>query len=161
MCDDNKEKSKIETLFKLAIHIYEEEERRNKIIETKSNYLITLTGVMLTIYSTIILKDITLLNVISFLRIFPIVLYIVSLIFFLKTLDINNFEQVPNSKDLVKWFENKPKNTYVNIVEAIIGQIDVALNNNEVILNCKLNRWKIGYSFLIFGIIFMIISVLI
>lgn len=51
-CDDEKLKTD-KLLLELMVHAYEEDERRNELIDTKNSQMIILTGAMLTLQSTL------------------------------------------------------------------------------------------------------------
>ena len=52
--DETLERNKL--LLKLMTHVYEEDERRNELVDSKNSQMIVLSGAMLTLQSTLISK---------------------------------------------------------------------------------------------------------
>ena len=53
---DNETLNRDKLLLKLMTHVYEEDERRNELVDSKNSQMIILSGAMLTLQSTLITK---------------------------------------------------------------------------------------------------------
>ena len=152
------EKNKI--LLKAAFRRYDEEKKRIELIDTKTNYLIVLTGIILTIYCNFILKFIHSSNGILPLLFIPVGLYIFSLIFFMKSIFLVVFNSTPDTKYLVNYFDDDEKDEN-DIIDNIIYNLDHAINANIENIKKKIINWKRGYLSLGMGMIIMVFCIII
>lgn len=53
---DNETLNRDKLLLELMTHVYEEDERRNELVDSKNSQMIILSGAMLTLQSTLITK---------------------------------------------------------------------------------------------------------
>ena len=91
MSDETLERNKL--LLKLMTHVYEEDERRNELVDSKNSQMIVLSGAMLTLQSTLISKiliDTIFLNnhiIVGFwCKVMLSILLIVSLVFYFSSM---------------------------------------------------------------------------
>lgn len=152
------EKNKI--LLRVAFHRYDEEEKRIEFIDTKANYLMVLTGVVLTIYCDFILEIInSSMNSKSILFLFlPVFLYGISMFFFMKSISLIQFNSTPDTKYLVNYLDDE---TNVNdIIDNIVYNLDYAINVNKENIEKKIRNWRWGYLFLSIGMLIMIYCII-
>lgn len=163
-CDYEKVVSRDEFVLKMIIHRYDEEERRNTLIDSKINQMILFLGTILTIYSSavlIVLFDsglipkineyieviLIIIPIISIFIIISIILYI-----FVDTYDLrNSFESVPEPSKMIKLHNDKSQSKR-DIINGLIDNFSEANKNNIKIINKKAEKTKKGFKYLKIGI---------
>lgn len=173
---DNNEKSissensveKVKLLLDLSLHRYEEEERRNELIDNKNQSLVAFLGVMLTIQCTLLPNIVDLYEVISiqhliFLILFfsgSIISYCVSILFFVNALTYGEFKSAPSISTLIKFGKDDNKNIEDNIIPNTIISLNDAIAHNNNLLIKKTNKGKFGFISLIIGIFCTLIFII-
>lgn len=155
----NEKLKKDKLLLELMIHAYEEDERRNELIDTKNSQMIILTGVMLTLQSTlfseILIKEI-LSNegipvccklLLSGTMLISIGLYFYSMYKFINAYSFKNkFESTPNPERLLEQVENDMSEFDIQ-AEWLVTFGENIIDNAKVI-NDKIEDGKIGFHWL-------------
>lgn len=163
--EDELEREKL--LLKLAFHTYEEEERRNQLIDSKNQSLVAFLGVMFTIQITIVSNFHNMFEKISqdkidFLLLFFILsigCYFISLIFFSSTLMFTKkFQSAPYICRLIELKDSKKE--YEDIFEDTIDGLKKSIKSNYDIMEEKTNKGNFGFIFVKMGVFFTIIFIL-
>ena len=133
-------------LLDMMIHAYEEDERRNTLVDSKNSQMIACIGVMLTIQGslfTYLLSQFFKINLLS-INIILSVLALISLGYYIYSMKIF-IESVPNHEYLIN---SAKKNSHEhNIVADLLGTFCGAIKyNKDVILN-KINISKEGFKY--------------
>ena len=154
-------------LLKLIMHYYEEDERRNKLIDSKNSQMIVLSGAMLTLQATLITKlfiDTILLNekitLNCYWELFLAIIMIISFLGYLyamyKFIDAyafqDEYQMVP---DPISVMESKLDNeSEETIIKDMLKEVNEACNLNDNIMKKKVDKSKEGFNILkISGII--------
>lgn len=146
-------------LLKLIIHAYDENERRNELVDSKNSQMIVLTGAMLTLQATLLPKllvDNIFLNfcVDMSWRIFIVIFMFSSLGFYIYTMILfinaytfkDNYSMVPNPEFLIEC--NDDETTTEEVIDDMLGFFNNSvIKNNKLILD-KVNKGKEGFKFL-------------
>jgi len=146
-------------LLKLIIHAYDENEKRNELVDSKNSQMIVLTGAMLTLQATLIPKllvDNIFLNscVDMSWRIFIVIFMFSSLGFYIYTMILfinaytfkDNYSMVPNPEFLIEC--NDDETTADEVIDDMLGFFNNSvIKNNKLILD-KVNKGKEGFKFL-------------
>lgn len=138
-------------LLDMMIHAYEEDERRNTLVDSKNSQMIACIGVMLTIQGslfTYLLSQFFKINllsiniILSVLALISLGYYIYSMKIFIDAYSFKTFKSVPNHEYLIN---SAKKNSHEhNIVADLLGTFCGAIKyNKDVILN-KINISKEG-----------------
>lgn len=163
-------------LLKLIIHYYEEDERRNKLIDSKNSQMIVLSGAMLTLQATLITKlfvDTILLNekiaLNCYWELFLAIIMIISFLGYLyamyKFIDAyafqDEYQMVPDPNSVMESkLDNESEET---IIKDMLKEVNEACNLNDNIMIKKVDKSKEGFNILkISGIItlFFILTIL-
>ena len=146
-------------LLNLIIHAYDENEKRNELVDSKNSQMIVLTGAMLTLQATLIPKllvDNIFLNscVDMSWRIFIVIFMFSSLGFYIYTMILfinaytfkDNYSMVPNPEFLIEC--NDDETTADEVIDDMLGFFNNSvIKNNKLILD-KVNKGKEGFKFL-------------
>lgn len=141
-------------LLDMMIHAYEEDERRNTLVDSKNSQMIACIGVMLTIQGslfTYLLSQFFKINllsiniILSVLALISLGYYIYSMKIFIDAYYFKTFKSVPNHEYLIN---SAKKNSHEhNIVADLLGTFCGAIKyNKDVILN-KINISKEGFKY--------------
>jgi len=141
-------------LLDMMIHAYEEDERRNTLVDSKNSQMIACIGVMLTIQGslfTYLLSQFFKINllsiniILSVLALISLGYYIYSMKIFIDAYSFKTFKSVPNHEYLIN---SAKKNSHEhNIVADLLGTFcDAIKYNKDVILN-KINISKEGFKY--------------
>lgn len=158
-----------EFLLDLMKHYYEEDERRNELIDSKNSQMIVLTGVMLTLqvtlFANLFVDSILKSNLIFCYKIGLAVLMILSFIFYIVSMYLfisayafkNDYQMVPNPTYLSELKEfNVDKFT---IIEKMLKTFEESVDfNDELILN-KVKKGKWGFYLLGIGVFLTLIFI--
>lgn len=169
------DKSSKELLISSMMQVYQNEDQRNREIDSKSISMIEILLLILTIQMTflstqvlfplidIIHKSKTPLMytlgtilVLSFFAI--IILIIISTIFFIKSYKFHNFESTPNPDKLQKYHDNNW--SYSTIIKILMGSFRKRINSNKKILDDKVKCSKYGFYFIYPIFVVMVIFVI-
>ena len=146
------EKHKI--LLELALHRYDEVNKRNDIIDNKSKSMIAFIGVMLTIEFSAIPTILNTLNktplnskrALLILGIASTCCYLIAIIYFISAVNpLKEFKEAPSMKELVSSGKNDELN---EIVAKNIKSLKKSTENNHETIECKARRSKNGFDFL-------------
>lgn len=164
-------------LLDLMIHYYDEDERRNELIDSKNSQMIVLSGAMLTLQSTLVTKLLvdTFLNenihiacccklILSGLMILSIIGYFLSMYFFIKAYTFKeNYEMVPDPDSVLECKEEDY--TKYKVIEEMLETLNSSINSNDKIINKKVETGKKGFCILkisgVITLIFLILFILI
>lgn len=158
-----------EFLLDLMKHYYEEDERRNELIDSKNSQMIVLTGAMLTLqvtlFANLFVDSILKSNLIFCYKIGLAVLMILSFIFYIVSMYLfisayafkNDYQMVPNPTYLAELKEfNADKST---IIEKMLKTFEESVDfNDELILN-KVKKGKWGFYLLGIGVFLTLIFI--
>lgn len=157
---DEKELNKKKLLLKLMIHNYDEEAKRNELVDSKNSQMIVLTGAMLTLHATLF-SNILVDSIISadgielhwkiFVSIFMIIssiLYTISMYLFIQAYTFKNrFRSVPNP-NLLKYYNDESEYDDVKIIDELLKSFRKHINFNEKLINDKVAKGQEGFDFL-------------
>ena len=161
-------------LLELMTHVYDEDERRNELVDSKNSQMIVLSGAMLTLQSTLISKllidDILLNNelsvalcckiILSIVMIVSIVGYFISMYLFIQAYTFkDNYQMVPDHESVLECKnDNEPEGT---IVSDMLTEYNRAIKKNDDIIDKKVNKGRQGFFVLkISGILTLIFIIL-
>lgn len=156
MNDYNREK----LLLDLALHRYDEEVKRNELIDDKNKSIVAFLGVMLTIQCTILPRLIEFKEILSnlemnvLLGIFIISLgfYLISLLVFMSALNkLDQIQTVPDIKNLIDLDYHNASSKYV--VGYTLINLNQCINDNDEILEKKTSRRHWGLELMKCGLI--------
>lgn len=167
--DEEKERNKL--LLELAFHIYEEEERRNQLIDSKNQSFVAFLGVMFTIQVTIVSNFNSMFDNVSsnrldfllLLFLLSILCYIISLMFFSLTLMFTDkFQSAPPIDKIIEFGNPTPCSEKDNnfIMSNTIVSLRKCIFDNDKIMENKTRKGNFGFLFLNVGVIFTILFIL-
>lgn len=149
-------------LLDIMTHVYDEDERRNELVDTKNSQMILLSGTMLTLQSTLLSKifiENILLNdalsdaiccksILLLAMLGSIVGYFIAMIFFIYAYAFkNNFQMVPESGSVI---EAKEDNDSENkIISEMLTEYNKSIKKNDELIEKKVHNGKIGFIFLV------------
>lgn len=157
-------------LLDLMLRNYDEEERRNELIDSKNSQMIILTGAMLTLQSTLFtnllvgyvfnsLMVAQYQRILIILMILSLFFYVISMFYFIKSYQLKDFKQAPLPNFLLKKHE---KNVVENeIISTILKKLPNIIESNKKVIADKINISKKGFRFLKLGCFSTAIFVLI
>lgn len=146
-------------LLDMMIHAYEEDERRNTLVDSKNSQMTALTGVMLTLQSTLftdllvnqfLIKDLVPVCCkifLSIVMIMSISLYVYSLYKFIDAYVFSSkFDLVPSPELLLEQAcNNVPE---FNAQAEWLGTFGETIENNCKVIDDKVEKGKIGFIWL-------------
>lgn len=153
-------------LLDLMTHVYDEEERRNELVDTKNSQMIILTGAMVTLQSTVVsqvLINTLFLNpdiavgfwckiVLSILLFLSICGYFISMYKFIKAYSFKGeYQLAPDNKSIIKTIDDNPLES--DIVLDMLYVYDKAVEDNDDKINDKINKGQEGFLFLKMSVI--------
>ncbi len=153
-------------LLDLALHRYDEDERRNQLVDSKNSSFIAFLGVMLTIQSTLISYIITFINgkltleVIILVIVFvgSLICYAISLGYFVSSLKfLSKFQVAPVVSELIDFGKSNTSEEY--IIQNTIVSLDKCIEDNTVLSEEKTSKGIHGCMFLELGVIFTVIFI--
>ena len=162
--DEENERYKL--LLELAFHTYEEEERRNQLIDSKNKSFVAFLGVMFTIQATIASNFNSMFDGISHVKIDFLLLmfilslacYFISLIFFSSTLMFTKkFNSAPYICRLIELKELGKD--YGKIIDDTIDGLKKSFKINHDIMDDKTEKGNFGFIFVNLGVLFTIIFI--
>lgn len=146
-------------LLDLMIHAYEEDERRNALVDTKNSQMIILTGAMLTLQSTLftdllvnqfLIKEFVPLCckiLLSVVMIISMVLYLYSLYKFIDAYAFSSkFDLVPSPELLLEQANNNVPE--FNAQAEWLGTFGETIDDNCKVIDDKVEKGKIGFIWL-------------
>ena len=148
-------------LLEIMTHAYDEDERRNALVDTKNSQMIILTGAMLTLQSTLISKiliDTIFLNnriivgfwgkvVLSILLIVSLVFYFISMYKFISAYTFkDNYQICPDHESIIDTLNEDCSES--DIVEDMIYIYDESMTKNDEIIDKKVKVGSRGFLFL-------------
>ena len=141
-------------ILDMMIHAYEEDERRNTLVDSKNSQMIAILGVMLTIQGslfTFLLSNFATINfpvmnvILSVLALVSLGYYVYSMKIFVDAYYFKTFKSIPNHEYLIK---SAKENVHEhNIVGDLIGSFGDAINYNKEVIFGKVNTAKEGFKY--------------
>ena len=164
-------------LWDLMIHVYEEDERRNELIDSKNSQMIVLTGVMLslqvTLFSNLYITTILKSNILCFWKgILAIIMlvsflsYGVSMGFFIWAYAFqDDYFSVPKPESLIKYNESSVYDTS-RVIDRLLDTFNRSIKFNDETMELKVEKGTWGFRILVVGgfltllFIFMVVFLL-
>lgn len=165
-------------LLELMTHVYDEDERRNVLVDSKNSQMIVLSGAMLTLQSTLISKlliDDILLNsglsvvfccklILSVLMVGSLLGYFISMFLFIQAYTFkDNYQMVPDHESVIEC-KNDNESEEI-IVSDMLTEYNEAIKKNDDIIDKKVNKGGQGFFVLkisgIFTLIFIIFFIVV
>lgn len=157
---------KYKILLELALHRYDEVNRRNEIIDSKSKSMIAFIGVMLTIEFSAIPALINIFNktpitngvrILLFLGIASICCYLLSIAYFISAVNPQKkFEEAPVMDELI----SSGNDELDELVAKNIVSLKKCVDKNNNLIENKARKSKIGFDFLKYGVILTVILII-
>ena len=148
-------------LLELMTHVYDEEERRNELVDSKNSQMIILTGAMVTLQSTVlsqVLINTLFLNpdivvgfwckiVLSILLFLSICGYFISMYKFIEAFTFkDNYKIAPQPKSIIETID---ENIYeFDVVLDMLYVYDDTIENNDNNISKKVEKGREGFLFL-------------
>lgn len=158
-----------EFLLDLMKHYYEEDERRNELVDSKNSQMIVLTGVMLTLQVTLF-ANLFVNNILessllfcyklglAFLMVLSFIFYICSMYLFINAYAFNNdFLMVPDPNYLATL--KKDNDTKSMVIEKLLKTFEESLDSNDELINNKVKKGKWGFYLLGVGVFITLIFI--
>lgn len=158
-----------EFLLDLMKHYYEEDERRNELVDSKNSQMIVLTGVMLTLQVTLF-ANLFVNNILessllfcyklglAFLMVLSFIFYICSMYLFINAYAFNNdFLMVPDPNYLATLKEDN--DTKSMVIEKLLKTFEKSLDSNDKLINNKVKKGKWGFYLLGVGVFITLIFI--
>lgn len=158
-----------EFLLDLMKHYYEEDERRNELVDSKNSQMIVLTGVMLTLQVTLF-ANLFVNNILessllfcyklglAFLMVLSFIFYIGSMYLFINAYAFNNdFLMVPDPNYLATLKEFNTTKSMV--IEKLLKTFEYSLDSNDELINNKVKKGKWGFYLLGVGVFITLIFI--
>lgn len=150
----------LEVLLKLTLHKYDEEERRNELIDSKNKSLVAFLGVMLTIECTLLPSILGVYDTVPIIYFFVLIIafigsvlrFVISMLYFIEALNYGSFSSVPDLSE-IREFKEYDK-TVNGIISQSIDNIIYAVDNNKKVIEEKTNKGKKGFYNLKIGVLF-------
>ena len=162
ICSNDVADDKLKTdrlLLKLMVHAYEEDERRNELIDTKNSQMIILTGAMLTLQSTLftelLVKEvfknpsipICCKILLALVMLVSIGLYFYSMYKFINAYNFKNkFESTPNPERLLEQAQDNISE--FKIQAEWLATFGENISVNAKVIEDKIEEGKIGFRWL-------------
>ena len=178
MSTDNEALKRDKLLLELMTHVYDEDERRNELVDSKNSQMIVLSGAMSTLQSTLISKlliDDILLNtdlivvfpckvILSILMLSSLVGYFISMFLFIQAYTFkDNYQMVPDHESVIEC--KNDDESEASIVSDMLTGYNKAIKKNDEIIDKKVNKGRQGFFVLkISGgltLIFLVLFILI
>lgn len=165
-------------LLELMTHVYDEDERRNELVDSKNSQMIVLSGAMLTLQSTLISKlliDDILLNtemsvalcckvILSILMLSSLVGYFISMYLFIQAYTFkNDYQMVPDHESVIECQDDNDSEE--TIVSDMLNEYNKAIKKNDELIDNKVDKGRQGFFVLkisgILTLIFLILFIII
>jgi len=155
-----------ELLLQILFRNYDEEERRNELIDSKNSQMIVLTGTMLTLQATLfttsLLNDFVYNNIPDSMRFWVFILFlgslimsVISMILFIWAYKfVGEFHQAPTANYVKKSFEKHRIKS--EILEKTFTKLPDTISENKKLMTRKVNIANIGFYCLIINIILIL-----
>lgn len=151
---------KYKILLELALHRYDEVNRRNELIDEKNKSMIAFIGVMLTIEFSTMPTLINILNktpikngarALLFLGIMSTCCYLISIIYFILAVNpVKKFVESPVLNELITSGQNDELD---KIVAKNIVSLKKCVDTNNDLIENKARKTENGFDFLKYGVI--------
>ena len=174
MSNDDETLKRNKLLLDLMTHVYDEDERRNELVDSKNSQMIVLSGAMLTLQSTLISKlliDDVLLNnelsvafyfkvILSIVMIISLVGYFISMYLFIQAYTFkDNYQMVPDHESVID--SKTDDDSERIIVSEMLIEYNKSIKNNDELIEKKVNKGHKGFLVLkISGILTLIFIIL-
>lgn len=146
-------------LLDLMFRVYDEDERRNELIDTKNSQMIIFIGSLLTLQSTLFIGPVVeyvILNnaivwyckVIVFCFLFvSFILYLIAIHYFIKAYVFSDeFQSSPAPKGLLDYAEGNV--SLFDVQGEVIATLKETIDENEEVINKKIKKGKKGFKWL-------------
>lgn len=152
--DDDSIFNRDKFILDMMIHAYEEDERRNTLVDSKNSQMIAILGVMLTIQGslfTFLLSNFAKINspvmnvILSVLTLVSLGYYVYSMKIFIDAYTFKTFKSIPNYEYLIN--SAKKKVPEHNIIGDLIGSFGSAIKHNKEVISGKVNTAKEGFEY--------------
>jgi hypothetical protein len=158
MISDENLNLKINKMSDYMLNVFNDVKENKIEIDNKTNNMIILIGVMISIHAGLIFTMELKLNMI-FMTI-SLLFYFISLLLFVKSYDFKTFRFAPTSNQLIEY--GKDNNLFAEqMIVHVNSDLNDSINHNLKVLNRKSEMINKGFNFLILGILFTMISILI
>lgn len=166
--DDDSIFNRDKFILDMMIHAYEEDERRNTLVDSKNSQMIAILGVMLTIQGslfTFLLSNFAKINspvmnvILSVLTLVSLGYYVYSMKIFIDAYTFKTFKSIPNYEYLIN--SAKKKVPEHNIIGDLIGSFGSAIKHNKEVISGKVNTAKEGFEYFKKGGLLTILFVLV
>lgn len=141
-------------ILDMLIHAYEEDERRNTLVDSKNSQMIAILGVMFTIQGSFFMslfsnfsniKCTCIIIILCVLALGSLGLYVYSMKLFIDAYYFKTFKSIPNHKYLINAAKN---NTHEhNILGDLIGSFADAIEVNKNVISGKVSTSKEGFDY--------------
>ncbi len=146
-------------LLDLMLHAYDEDERRNELIDTKNSQMIIFVGAILTLQVTLFINPLVeyvILNnnvvwdckiIVTAVLIISFLLYLISVYYFIEAYVFSDeFQSSPSPDGLLEYAE---ENTSLFDVQAeLIATINETICDNDNVIKRKIKKGKNGFMWL-------------
>ena len=153
--DDNFD-FKLDKLSYYMMSVYKDIKQNNVEIDNKSNNMIVLLGVMISLQSTVIFTAGLKPNLILLLS---LLFYFIGLILFVYSYYLKKFYFSPNNNQLIDYGKNHDISSEQMLV-SLNCDLNEAINNNIILLNKKSKTINYGMWGLVIGIFFTVLFII-
>ena len=170
MSTDDESSKRNELLLQILFRNYDEEERRNELIDSKNSQMIVLTGTMLTLQATLFttgllnefVYDKIIISPFKFwifnLFVSSLIMSIVSMICFILAYKfVGDFHQAPQASYVKKSYNKK--RTSSEILDKTFNKLPQTIKDNQKVMKRKVRISNVGFVSLIFNITLILLFV--
>ena len=146
-------------LADLMFRVYDEDERRNELIDTKNSQMIIFIGSILTLQSTLFISPVVeyvILNnaidwyckiIVYFLLIVSFISYLIAIHYFIEAYVFSDkFQSSPSPKGLLDYAKDDV--SLFNVQAEVIATLKETIDENDKIINKKIIKGKKGFKWL-------------
>ena len=161
-------------LLDLMTHVYDEDERRNELVDSKNSQMIVLSGAMLTLQSTLISKsliDDILLNtdlsvafcckvILSVLMLSSLIGYFIAMFLFIQAFTFkDNYQMVPDHESVLECKNDNDSRD--EVISQMLDAYNNSIKTNDEIIQKKVDKGRDGFLVLkISGVLTLIFIIL-
>lgn len=174
MAEEEVSKEKLQMdklLLKMMIHYYDEDERRNELIDSKNSQMIVLTGAMLTLQATLfsnlligtIFADTTVTYtwkvIVSLFMIISLGLLFYSMYLFINAyVFVDDFRMAPNPEWLIEYHKIDDSEE-LEMIEGLLNNFNDSVKFNDKLILNKIQKGKDGFDYLKYSLILTLILI--
>lgn len=158
--DSEEQLEKDKLLLKMMIHYYDEDERRNELIDSKNSQMIVLTGAMLTLQATLFsnlligtIFTVTNINhswkiLVSLLMIISLGLLFYSMYLFINAyVFVDDFHMAPNPEWLIEYHKIDDSEES-EMIEGLLENFNESVRFNDDLIRDKIKKGEDGFKYL-------------